>query len=173
MMVLRLVDDPGRLISEIKLGTLADWVGAIGTVSALFLGVYVLRSDLRAREVEALRRARDDDDRLRYQASRVSSEWQFIAGIPSNPEFAADILTPFVRNDSDRPIYHVRGRRIHAPTGEVAQTFDFAATVLAGEHKAGETMDTKPDGWLLSVQFVDDDRNAWSREGDGTLIRLS
>ena len=156
-------------------GTVADWIGSVGTVGALLLTYRLLRHELHARRV-------DEDERVWEQARLVTVN----VGVVSHPQFdpvSGRAHGPFqlevmghVNNGSPAPITNVS-----IVTGALAQPGEPSGRCsllepgtkfghVAQYADAPSASDSAP--WAIG-QFTDARQVRWERCSDGALRKLS
>jgi len=142
--------------AALALGSVADWIAAIGTAGALIAAVVLLRDDRRAR-------ATDDADHRRAQAESIGT-W-----------ITADDIGGYrlnLRNASDLPIYNAT-ICCGTPSGHEPWTVETSwITVPPGETPTHAVdADASPTGAVIVywTRFTDSAGVSWQREASGVL----
>lgn len=142
----------GHLLG-LQLGSLPDWVEAVGTVGTLAMAVWVLRVE---------QRNRIDDERER-QARQVGGY------ITKTPDGSPDI-TMTVTNSSPLAVRDVRGyvfdgKKPHATPWE----FPDIPVLRSGEEQQVRLPMSSFAEWKLELEFDDDAGVRWRKYGDRPL----
>lgn len=165
-----------------ELGNVAEWVAAIGTTGALFVGGRLLWIELG----QARRR---EEEQRREAASKVSAWWEPLTvreGEPSpfndptpNIRASGTYWVLRVRNGGTEPVYDCRAVVLSRPRrGETADIQEFHYVHLPPEGTKTEMLDPKldiekrqrsPGEALVTLFFVDPVGRHWQREGWGGL----
>jgi hypothetical protein len=166
-----------------RLGTIPDWIAALGTVAAFFVALRLLAKELAARrEVE--------QDRRRAQA-RLVSAWQEprFDTAPSGKSTATFVV--ILKNSSEEPVYEVwltlvPDTSTFASDPEAVWGDDGAAkeadteSSRGGMVPPGETVDVlvMPGRYptkrlVLGLSFTDSQGRRWKRLPNGTLVEVT
>jgi hypothetical protein len=163
------VREPSRVASEtmtatVDMGSLPDWVSAVGTLGAFAVALYLLYRELINRQIER-------EERLKDQASLVSG-WGIISSVDSGT-----ICTAVVRNSSNQLIYKCRiEARIEATSRKRPPRLAYAMWYVVppgGEEQSSWKLDRyHPSQWpAIELTFIDARGNTWRRKSTGELIR--
>lgn len=158
-----------------QLGSVAEWVGAIGTVGTLVAALVVLQRELKSH-------SHDREQRRREQA-RTVAVWVVGDPMPNYREYG-DQVGLSVKNASSWPIYACVARLVH-PIGAEVDTDGYLdhidPTVILGVVPPGEVVSEGIDagsvdesriifpGLNAEVDFTDSSGVHWRRRVDGTL----
>jgi hypothetical protein len=163
-------------LSEIRLGTLADWIAAVGTV-----GAFAVTSALLIREIRIHRAQKEEQDKV--QARQVAA-WLDLRAAPGDAvENPPGLVTEMVfKNGSEEPIYGVRVTVV-ARDSPFASDPDAATWPSAGTVRG--TMGLLPPGQIirhlapgvptnleslaLGLSFSDVQGRRWKRLPTGAL----
>jgi hypothetical protein len=146
----------------IVLGSLAEWVAAVGTVGALVGALYLLRGE------QQLRRA--------SQATRVSV-WTQCKAFPAGHEMSRRQYFACISNDCDSPVYVYQmsvfpevntvaaGPSAHVGTVPPHERVEFALD--------GADFPASGEPPYMVIYFLDLDRVSWRRDSHAVLEKAS
>jgi len=171
--------------SDVEWGTVAEWVGALGTIGAFIAAVAVFRKELDSLHAERESRSEERELRRREHA-RTVAVW-----VDDREAFIAEGVAPtyettmHVKNASSWPVHNCVAYLIHpiaGPADDPAHPDHLAASELViGAVPPGETVSEVVDqdcidrdrvifpGLVAEVAFTDSAGLHWRRLVDGTL----
>jgi hypothetical protein len=142
-----------------NLGSLPDWLAAIGTVGALFVSLGLLREDRRLRAVAQAARISVWAEWRRALEGHDTSERQYFA---------------YINNASDAPIY-VDLMQVSAEPDDAPRLLVEMGTVPAHETADYGLSDAEfppgEDPPYLAISFLDTNRVGWSLDSRAILKR--
>lgn len=154
-----------------RLGTVPDWIAALGTIAAFAVALRLLAKELSARREQ-------EEDRRRAQA-RLVAGW--VAMPEQDPQAPANwVFGVVVRNGSDEPIHDVNAVMVpagspYASDPEATPPAIAAVRVLRESMPPGETIEQRlrmvpimPGSFGMS--FTDAAGRRWKRYPDGRLV---
>lgn len=143
------VQFPAKMLA-IGLGDAPAWLAAVGTVGALLVSLSLLR--------------RAADDRRREQA-RLVSAWG-----TGTPQGDHNVLTYFVRNNSQEPVYNVI---LNVMCGVRGTFVHYLGPLGPGEKREIEILlpGYPRSEYPPSLSFVDSAGRSWLRDDRGRLAR--
>lgn len=155
-----------RLRSMVDLGTVPEWIAAVGTAGAFFATAWLLW-----REEEARRRRHEEE--AKGQARRVNV-WA-VGEVESTPD--TQVIDVALSNSSEEPVYTVHVDAME-PAGDGMVTLFRISTLPPGEEPRIKRVEASKNimrgaGTRLRIRFRDSQGIAWVKESPaGRLYRL-
>lgn len=150
-------------VSRIEWGTIPDWIAAVGTAGALFVGLLLLGRQMSAFESS-------EQDRRAKHAYNVGAWWEPVTG--------GQVARFFLRNANPTPVYDclILLRAKSKPLG--VAILSISIPVVKPNDQVSEDRDASevhPDdlrGARVELGFTDSDGRHWLRTRDGSLTEL-
>jgi hypothetical protein len=143
------------LAADLKLGMLAEWVAALGTVGAFWATYGLLRKELAARREQ-------EEDRRREQARRAAA-WTL--PVPRRPDRHVLVM----HNGSEEPVYAITLVMEH-PDQPGTVTREESWDYLPPEERSKEPYDHAGPPGPITLTFTDAAGRRWTRHPDGRLV---
>jgi hypothetical protein len=183
------------LAADLKLGTLADWLAAVGTLAAFAVALGLFRKEQKARREY-------EEDRRREQA-RLISAWPEVPEVPGVADLPRDTdvddwlretgteayVHLVMKNGSAEPVYRVFAVMVasdspyaddpEAGAGQPGTAETRRRILPPGEKEIGifatflQGFETGIEPGPVSIAFTDAAGRHWKRYSDGRLVELN
>jgi len=157
------------MLAQAELGTVPDWLAAVGTLLAFVVALRLLFKELAAHREQ-------EEDRRRNQASLVTA-WMMSKPLSRTEERSAIMI----RNGSDEPVFDgwcvlVASTSRFASEREPVFDWEFRWRVLPPHETLEDELDlpqllTPPWDARIRLSFTDAAGRRWTRYPDGQLVQ--
>jgi hypothetical protein len=147
---------------SVDLGDLPAWMGAVGTVGALAVSLWLIRQQMKDRRLQ-------NAERRAAQAHLVAG-WMEYLDLEARP---FPELVIMVRNGSDLPVYEVGFQVMVGTSGTFVRYIGSLGPYETREFRIPIPATSGADVYAPEIQFRDVGQRRWLRSSSGILKALS